>query len=88
MLISTAQASSFRLIFYILYMMFQVISVFCSESVDCFPGVASKIFLTRFVTVPVAPVLTGIILHFRLHIHYISLHKLLYFSFLSVSFCM
>jgi hypothetical protein len=35
-------------------------AVFCSESIKCFPGVASKFFLKTFVTIPVAPVITGI----------------------------
>ena len=34
-----------------------------------------------------APIITGKILHFRLHIRCISIHKLLYFSSLSASFC-
>jgi hypothetical protein len=40
--------------------MFQV-SVFCSESIECFPGTASKFFLKLLVTIPVAPNFTGII---------------------------
>jgi hypothetical protein len=35
----------------------------------------------------VAPIITGIIIHFRFHIHCISMHKLLYFNFFSASFC-
>jgi hypothetical protein len=35
----------------------------------------------------VAPIITGIILHFRFHIRYISMHKILYFNFFSASFC-
>jgi hypothetical protein len=38
------------------------IAVFCSESIECFPGVASKFFLKLLVTIPVAPVITGILL--------------------------
>jgi hypothetical protein len=41
---------------------------------------ASKFFLKPFVTLPVAPVITGIILHFRFHIRCISVLKLLYLS--------
>ena len=51
--------------------------VFCSESIECFPGTASKFFLKHFVTNLMAPVITGIILHFWFHIHCISIHKLL-----------
>ena len=63
------------------------IAVFCSEYIECFLGVASKFFLKPFLTIPVAPVITGIITHFKFHIPCISLHKLLYFSFSSPSFC-
>jgi len=41
-------------------------AVFCSESVERFPGTASKCFLKPFVTIPVAPIIIGIILHSRL----------------------
>ena len=57
------------------------IAVFCSESIECFPGTASKFFLKLLVTIPVAPIITGIIAHFRFHIRCISIHKLLYFNF-------
>jgi len=60
------------------------IAVFCSESIECFPGTASKFFLKLLVTIPVAPIITGIIVHFRFHIHCISIHKLLYFNFFSL----
>ena len=64
------------------------IAVFCSESIECFPGNASKFFLKPLVTIPVAPVIiTGIIVHFTFHIRCISIHKLLYFNFFSASFC-
>jgi len=61
------------------------IAVFCSESVECFPGMASKVFLKPFVTIPVAQVVTGIIIHFMFHIRciytvYINSCILAYFS--------
>ena len=59
------------------------IAVFCTESIECFPGTASKFFLKLVVTIPVAPIITGIIVHFRFHIRCISIHKLLYFIFFS-----
>ena len=37
------------------------IAVFCSESIECFPGTASKFFLKLLITIPVAPTITGII---------------------------
>jgi len=57
------------------------IAVFCSESIECFPGTAPKFFLKLLVTIPVAPVITGIIVHFRFHIPCISIHKLLYYYY-------
>ena len=57
------------------------IAVFCSESIECFPGTVSKFFLKLLVTIPVAPIITGTIVHFRFHIRFISIHKLLYLNF-------
>jgi len=37
-------------------------AVFCSQYIECFP--ASKFFFNQFVTIPVAPIITGIIVHF------------------------
>ena len=48
---------------------------------------APKFFVKPFVTILVAPVMTGTIIHFKFHIRSISVHKLLYFSFFSASFC-
>jgi hypothetical protein len=48
---------------------------------------ASKFFFKPFVTIPVAPSITGTIIHFMFRIRCISVHKLLYFSFFSASFC-
>ena len=63
------------------------VAVFCSESIECFPGTVSKYFLKLLVTIPVAPFITGTIVHFRFYIRCISIHKLLYFNFFSASFC-
>ena len=70
----------------VLCVMFQV--VFCSESIECFPGTASKFFFKRFVPVPVARIFTGTIIHYTLHIRCTSVHKLLYFNLFSFSFGM
>jgi hypothetical protein len=40
------------------------IAVFCSESIECVPGIPPKFFFKLLVTVPVAPIISGIILHF------------------------
>jgi hypothetical protein len=37
------------------------IAVFCSESIECFPGTASKIFFNLLVTIPAAPITIGMI---------------------------
>ena len=63
------------------------IAVFCSESIEWFPGIVSKFFFELLVTIPVAPIITGIIADFRFHIRCVSVHKLLYFNFFSASFC-
>ena len=69
-------------------MIFQVKLSFCSESIERFPGTASKVFFRLLVTIPVAPVITGIIVHFRFHIRCISIYKLLYFNFIfRLPFC-
>ena len=62
-------------------------AVFGSESIECFPSTASKFFLKLLVTIPVAPIITGIIVHFIIHIRCISIHKLLYCNVFSSSFC-
>jgi hypothetical protein len=38
------------------------IAVFCNESIECFPGTASKFFLKLLVTTPVAPIINIIII--------------------------
>ena len=63
------------------------IAVFCSESIECFPGIVSKLFFKLLVTIPVAPIITGTIVHLRFHIRCISIHKILYFNSFSTSFC-
>jgi hypothetical protein len=62
------------------------IAVCCSESIECFPGIASRFFLELFVTIPVAPIITGIIVHLMFHVRCISIHKLLYFNFFPLPF--
>jgi hypothetical protein len=60
--------------------------VFCSESIECLPFIASRFSPKLFVTISVAPIMTGIIVHFRFHIRCISIPKLMYFTFFSASF--
>ena len=65
------------------------IAVFCSESIECFPGIVSKFFFKLLVTIPVVPIITGIIII----IIVISTHLWLgppsglFPSFLSAKFC-
>ena len=54
-------------------------AVFCAESVQWFPGTASKCFCKTFVTVPVAPVITGMIIHL--------FYLCTYCSLFSAAFC-
>ena len=54
------------------------IDVFCSESIECFPGISSRFFLKLLVTIAVAPIITGIIEHFKFHV---------YFNLFTASFC-
>jgi len=63
------------------------IAVFCSGSIECIPCTASKCFFKLLVTIPVAPIITGTIVHERFHIRCISIYKLLYFNFFFASFC-
>ena len=62
------------------------VAVFCSESTESFPGTASKCFLKAAVSIPVAPIITGIILHFMFHIRCISTHKLFFSSSICTTF--
>jgi hypothetical protein len=57
-------------------------AVFCSEFKECLPGVSSRNFLRPLVTVPVAPMTTGITEHFMFYIA-----GFLYFTFFSASLC-
>jgi len=53
------------------------IAVFCSESIECFPGIVSKFFLKFLVTIPVVQIMTDKIVHFRFHIRCLLLLLLL-----------
>ena len=87
--IPTSQAWSFRLLQYFQYHVWSSkYSCFCSDSIQCFPGMASKFLFIPFVTVLVTPIITGIIIHFMFHIRCISVYKRSYFNFFSVSLCM
>ena len=59
------------------------IAVFCSESIECFPGTASKFSLSFSL---LSQRLQFLMVHFRFHIRSISIHKILYFNFFSASF--
>ena len=63
------------------------IAVFCSESIECFPGTTSKFFLKLLVTIPVAPIITGIIVHFRFHIRCISIHIIIIIIIIIIGKC-
>jgi hypothetical protein len=40
-------------------------AVFCSESIECFPDIASKLFFKTLVSTFLAPITTGIFLRFK-----------------------
>ena len=60
------------------------IDVFCSESIECFPGTVSKFFLKLLVTVPVPPIITGIIVHFWFIIIIIIIIIILYLLYINL----
>ena len=60
-------------------------AVLCSESIECFPGVASKSLFKPFVTITVTSDITGMIINVMFHILCISIQKYLYFNFFSTS---
>jgi len=66
--------------------MFHVQLSFCSECIECFPGMAFKFLFKTVVTIMVTPIVTAIIVHFMFHIHCISIHELPSFGFFSASF--
>jgi len=61
-------------------------AVFCSSFTSCFPGMLLTYFLNGFVTVPVAPIITGITFVFTFHMRCISVVRSLYFRIFSASF--
>ena len=56
------------------------IAVFDTAFIERFHAMASTFFLKTFVTIPVALITTGIILHFMFHIRFISVHDPFYSS--------
>ena len=50
-------------------------SLLSTESTEYFPVINSNFFFKSFVTVSVAPVITGKIVHFIFHFRCISIHK-------------
>lgn len=48
---------------------FHIITDFCIESVECFPGVTSKFLFKTFVTITGAPIITGITIHFMFRLN-------------------
>jgi len=61
-------------------------AVFCSESIECFPGTASKLFLKLLVTIPLAPVIIGIIVQSRFHIRCISVKNSCILTYFPLTF--
>jgi len=55
--LQASHCSTFRIVCDVLS-----IAVFCSESIECFPGIFSKFFCKLLVTIPVAPIIIIIII--------------------------
>ena len=55
------------------------IAVCSGESVDCLPAMSSIFVFKHFVTIPVAPIINGVIMHVMFHIRCNAVHQLLYF---------
>ena len=66
--------------------MFPNVAVFGSESLECFYDTVSKLCFKPVVTILVASVMTGLIIHFMYNIRCIYVQKILYFNFFSL-FC-
>jgi len=52
--------------------------VCCSESIECFTGVASKFLYKRFFTILVAPIIACVIIRFFFHIRIIHYYYYYY----------
>jgi hypothetical protein len=61
--------------------MFLVWQFFCKESTECCPGIVSRYFCKLLLTIPVAPMITGMTKHLMFHILWISILRFLYFNF-------
>jgi len=59
---------------------------FCTSLISCFPSMLLRYCLSDFVTVPVAPIITGITFAFTVHISWIYIMSSLYFKIFSASF--
>ena len=62
-------------------------AIFCTESIECSHCMSSKFFFKTCLTIPVAPAVFSVINNFMFYIRCISVHRRLYFSFFSASFC-
>jgi hypothetical protein len=50
-------------------------AVFCKESIECCPGIVSRYFCKLLLTIPVAPMITGMTKRFMFHILRISVFR-------------
>jgi hypothetical protein len=62
------------------------IAVFCTESIECFPGIAPRFFLKFFITIPVAPIII-IILLLLLYYYSALVNQTNWFKLLNVLLC-
>jgi len=61
-------------------------AVFLVRLFESFPGMASKFVFKPFVTILVAPIISGVTFHSMFHIRLISVHNPLYLSFFLLPF--
>jgi hypothetical protein len=69
----TTLTSSFTLQYFPVTCAVPTTAVCCSESIECFPGIAYRLSLKLFVAILVARIITGIIVQFRFRIRCISI---------------
>jgi len=58
----------------------------CREYTEYFPDIVYKYF-NPLVTIPMAPMTTGMTKHFIFHFRWVSTPRFLYFNFFSIFFC-
>jgi hypothetical protein len=58
-----------------------IMAVFCTESIDCYPGIVTRNCFTLLLTILVAPMITGMTKRFMFHIHWILILRFYYYYY-------